>query len=261
MGDLQYASPATVSRAGMVYVDPRNLGYLPYWQRWVANRPDEEERNTFDILFHRYVPNTLRYIFEGTKGSVEVEPLVLTVPQTALNLVSCFYQITYFIARCWHLSQSSLFQVTQLCFMLDALLPMPHPDDDEEIPHIELVDLGTGEEEDEIEQPPTPGPPPPPPDPRLPPGHIPEEEAAEAVSEEEGEDPAIALERMARVELLECVFLQALYFSLGGPLDAASRKPFDEFVKQIAGIVSFNDSPENPASTRMFAYHLIIFLL
>lgn len=36
VGDLQHASPATVSRCGMVFVDPKNLRYTPYWQRWVA---------------------------------------------------------------------------------------------------------------------------------------------------------------------------------------------------------------------------------
>lgn len=32
--DLQYASPATISRCGMVYVDPKNLGYAPFFERW-----------------------------------------------------------------------------------------------------------------------------------------------------------------------------------------------------------------------------------
>ena len=35
VSDLQYASPATISRCGMVYVDPRNLGYEPYWHKWM----------------------------------------------------------------------------------------------------------------------------------------------------------------------------------------------------------------------------------
>ncbi len=35
--DLQFASPATVSRSGMVWVDPKNLGYAPIYYRW-ANR-------------------------------------------------------------------------------------------------------------------------------------------------------------------------------------------------------------------------------
>jgi len=38
VADLQYASPATVSRAGMVWVDPKNLGFLPYFSRWVKLR-------------------------------------------------------------------------------------------------------------------------------------------------------------------------------------------------------------------------------
>ena len=36
--DLQYASPATVSRCGMVYVDDRNLGPGPYYARWSRNK-------------------------------------------------------------------------------------------------------------------------------------------------------------------------------------------------------------------------------
>ena len=42
VGDLQYASPATVSRAGMVFVDPKNLGVKPYYIKWTKTRNDEE---------------------------------------------------------------------------------------------------------------------------------------------------------------------------------------------------------------------------
>lgn len=47
VADLQYASPATVSRCGMVYVDPKNLRYTPYWQRWVNNRPGKVLKKTY----------------------------------------------------------------------------------------------------------------------------------------------------------------------------------------------------------------------
>ena len=40
VGDLQYASPATVSRCGMVFVDSRNLGYMPYINTWLTSRYD-----------------------------------------------------------------------------------------------------------------------------------------------------------------------------------------------------------------------------
>lgn len=136
--------------------------------------------------------------------------------------------------------------------MLDVLVPVPHPDDEEEIPYIQLVDLESGEEEEDVEQTKSPGPPLPPPDPRLPLDHIPEEEAPEAPPEDEGEDPLVALERMAQAELLECIFIQALYCSLGAPLIASSREPFDQFVKQTSGIMLVEDSSDNPASTSMF---------
>uniref|UniRef100_A0A3B5MFT0 Dynein heavy chain hydrolytic ATP-binding dynein motor region domain-containing protein n=1 Tax=Xiphophorus couchianus TaxID=32473 RepID=A0A3B5MFT0_9TELE len=50
VGDLQYASPATVSRCGMVFVDPKNLRYTPYWQRWVASRPEKVFRMIYSVF-------------------------------------------------------------------------------------------------------------------------------------------------------------------------------------------------------------------
>lgn len=62
VGNLWYASPATVSRAGMVYVDPKNLRYSPYWQRWILTRPEVEREllavSVYDFLkqeFHKHM--------------------------------------------------------------------------------------------------------------------------------------------------------------------------------------------------------------
>ncbi|XP_028025407.1 dynein heavy chain 10, axonemal [Bombyx mandarina] len=99
VGDLNYASPATVSRAGMVFVDPKNLGYEPYWERWLSTRSNEEEREQLSGLFEHYVPGAINYIVFGMFGLQQQTPLKTIVPQTPLNLVM------------------------QLCYMISGLLP------------------------------------------------------------------------------------------------------------------------------------------
>ncbi|XP_019908369.3 dynein heavy chain 10, axonemal [Esox lucius] len=97
VGDLQYASPATVSRCGMVFVDPKNLRYTPYWQKWVSSRPPKEQPH-LSKLFAKYVPSAIDMIVEGIVDGKQLEKLKTIVPQTDLNMV------------------------TQLSMMLDALL-------------------------------------------------------------------------------------------------------------------------------------------
>ncbi|KAH1015210.1 dynein axonemal heavy chain 10 [Dendroctonus ponderosae] len=104
VGDLQYASPATVSRAGMVYVDPKNLGYQPYWDRWVNSRKHEPEREAFSEYYNKIVPDLMAYVMEGTLGNKQVSPLKTVIPQTGLNMI------------------------TQLCHMIDAIYPQPAED-------------------------------------------------------------------------------------------------------------------------------------
>ncbi|KAJ3091388.1 Dynein heavy chain 10, axonemal [Quaeritorhiza haematococci] len=53
VGDLQYASPATVSRCGMVYMDPKNLGYKPFFQKWVNARPNKAEGDLLMRFFNK----------------------------------------------------------------------------------------------------------------------------------------------------------------------------------------------------------------
>lgn len=87
VGNLGYASPATISRAGMVYVDPKNLGYAPFWKRWLSHRLDEEHE-ILDSLFERYIVPAIEFVLEGKNGNQQENPLQLVINQTSLNMLS-----------------------------------------------------------------------------------------------------------------------------------------------------------------------------
>ena len=88
--DLQYASPATISRCGMVYVDPKNLGYEPYYEKWLQEKflqYNETMRDSLKELFQKYVTPIMDRIYEGIAGDELVEPLRFITPRTNLNLI------------------------------------------------------------------------------------------------------------------------------------------------------------------------------
>jgi len=86
--DLQYASPATISRCGMVYVDPKDLGYEPYWQKWVNERMNMVEREELIKLFKKFVPGCIDLVCEGIRDGRQTEKLKTIVPLTSLNMAS-----------------------------------------------------------------------------------------------------------------------------------------------------------------------------
>lgn len=113
--DLQYASPATISRCGMVYVDPKNLGYRPFYTTWLKdkfNAYGETMHDSLKELFLKYVPLLIDRIFEGIEGDEIVEPYQFITPRTDLNLVQ------------------------QLTHLIDAILPEPEAN-----PPQDFVDL------------------------------------------------------------------------------------------------------------------------
>uniref|UniRef100_A0A803TD88 Dynein axonemal heavy chain 10 n=1 Tax=Anolis carolinensis TaxID=28377 RepID=A0A803TD88_ANOCA len=85
VGDLQYASPATVSRCGMVFVDPKNLRYRPYWEKWSSQK--NKVQILKDRLFDKYVPYLIDMIVEGIVDGRQGEKQKTIVPQTDLNMV------------------------------------------------------------------------------------------------------------------------------------------------------------------------------
>ncbi|XP_066516038.1 dynein axonemal heavy chain 6 isoform X2 [Hoplias malabaricus] len=63
--DLAVASPATVSRCGMVYVDSEELKWMPYVQTWIAglsHKITESVRVYLMELFEQYVEKGLQFV-------------------------------------------------------------------------------------------------------------------------------------------------------------------------------------------------------
>ncbi|XP_039595259.1 dynein heavy chain 9, axonemal [Polypterus senegalus] len=64
---LRTATPATVSRAGILYINPADLGWNPPVTSWIDKREVQSEKANLTILFDKYLPiclDTLRTRFK-----------------------------------------------------------------------------------------------------------------------------------------------------------------------------------------------------
>ncbi|KAH7825191.1 dynein haevy chain 4, outer dynein arm beta [Monocercomonoides exilis] len=62
IGHIKYGSPATVSRAGILFINETDVGWNPFVQCWIERREQTSLRNTLVVLFDRYVATSLNYI-------------------------------------------------------------------------------------------------------------------------------------------------------------------------------------------------------
>nr|XP_033816070.1 dynein heavy chain 17, axonemal isoform X1 [Geotrypetes seraphini] len=84
---LRTATPATVSRAGILYINPTDLGWNPVVSSWIESRKVQSERANLMILFDKYLPtclDKLRFAFKKITPVAEV-----TIVQTILCLLEC----------------------------------------------------------------------------------------------------------------------------------------------------------------------------
>ncbi|KAI8812367.1 dynein heavy chain and region D6 of dynein motor-domain-containing protein [Cladochytrium replicatum] len=73
IGDLKYATPATVSRAGILYLNTSDLGWNPYVQSWLDKREDAAEKSNLSVLFDKYVNPSLDVLRSGKFKMAHVE--------------------------------------------------------------------------------------------------------------------------------------------------------------------------------------------
>ncbi|XP_069916320.1 dynein axonemal heavy chain 17 isoform X4 [Oryctolagus cuniculus] len=84
---LRTATPATVSRAGILYINPADLGWNPVVSSWIERRKVQSEKANLMILFDKYLPTCLDKLRFGFKKITPVPEI--TVIQTILYLLEC----------------------------------------------------------------------------------------------------------------------------------------------------------------------------
>ncbi|XP_062847578.1 dynein axonemal heavy chain 3 [Trichomycterus rosablanca] len=88
--DLEQASPATVSRCGMIYMEPHQLGWTPLRDSYMNTLPDHlspEHRELIVDLFDWLLPPCLDFITHNCRFLVQTSPIHLAY--TLMRLYSC----------------------------------------------------------------------------------------------------------------------------------------------------------------------------
>ncbi|GAB1297122.1 Dynein axonemal heavy chain 17 [Apodemus speciosus] len=118
---LRTATPATVSRAGILYINPADLGWNPVVSSWIERRKVQSEKANLIILFDKYLPTCLDKLRFGFKRITPVPEI--TVIQTILYLLECLlteknappdspkelYEL-YFVFACFWAFGGAMFQ-------------------------------------------------------------------------------------------------------------------------------------------------------
>ena len=100
--DLSQASPATVSRCGMIYLEPSSLGWRPVLASWLNTLPAllNAEEKFITALFEWVCPPLLYFVRKNCKVAV----------------IYLFYNTTYIYFYIWNNSQISCSWQLRLCF-------------------------------------------------------------------------------------------------------------------------------------------------
>ncbi|XP_069062696.1 dynein axonemal heavy chain 1 [Pleurodeles waltl] len=91
VADLAVASPATVSRCGMVYLEPSILGLTPFTECWLRLIPAVMEpfAEELESLFTRFVQDSINFVRRSVKEVITSTDSNLVV--SLLKLLDCFF--------------------------------------------------------------------------------------------------------------------------------------------------------------------------
>lgn len=79
ISNLDNATPATVSRAGIIYINAKDVGYKPFLDSWIEAREDENEKSSLLALVNKYTTP------ESLNEMCTTFPRV--IPQNEMNMI------------------------------------------------------------------------------------------------------------------------------------------------------------------------------
>lgn len=85
ISNLKQATPATVSRAGILYINPQDLGWSPFVASWLQTRA-KTEGSALQGFFEKYIPTLL----ENSKKFRKITPISdIAMIQMTCYLLEC----------------------------------------------------------------------------------------------------------------------------------------------------------------------------
>jgi len=92
--DLEVASPATVSRCGMIYMEPESLGFDPFFESWLEQLPETfkfkpDYQKQLLQLCQDIVPPTLAFLRKACSECVKTQDNNLI--QALFRLLDCYF--------------------------------------------------------------------------------------------------------------------------------------------------------------------------
>ncbi|KAF7398391.1 hypothetical protein HZH66_006288 [Vespula vulgaris] len=124
--DLEVASPATVSRCGMIYMEPVSLGWRPLLTSWMNTLPpsiNEHVKNHLEEMYVRFCPPLLHLIRRvGAKEIITMPDANLT--KSVMHFFDCFMDDFYDENYIQTLSDLDVRSQIEGCFLFSCIWAM-----------------------------------------------------------------------------------------------------------------------------------------
>ena len=108
---LKYATPATVSRAGILFINDSDVGPMAYVYSWLEHRKNATEKNQLTVLFNNYVTRTLEMMHSHIKHIVPLSDIAMVqtlcrllerlLENVAPNSEASVYELYFVFAAVW----------------------------------------------------------------------------------------------------------------------------------------------------------------